>query len=206
MSTTQTFLDIGVVDDFAGVSDFTGMDSPALQPQYSHTKRIRGLGMLFRDQIDASYDMDNFLFDVFDPSTAQGVFLDMWGEKVGAKRNLIVDGTEVRLSDEAYRFLVFYKALANVSDSTTETLNRLLTKLLKIRVFVLDRGDMTIAVHVLGRLSSEQRAIFKALGLYTRGAGVGFNIYVIDPNVFGFIGSLLNPFNQAPFGTTDSSL
>lgn len=206
MSTTQTFLDIETAEDFEGITDFAGMDSPALQPQYSHSSRIKGLGTLFRQEIDASDNMDDFLYEVFDPSKAKGVYLDLWGKKVGANRNLMIEGQEVRLEDDAYRFLVFYKALANVSDSTTETLNRLLTKLLKVRVFVLDKGTMEISVHVLGRLPAEQQAIFKALGLYTRGAGVGFNIHVIDLSVFGFAGSHLNPFNQAPFGSSTFSL
>lgn len=200
MTTSQTFLDVSAEEDFAKISDFTGMDSVALQPQYSHAARIKALGQFFRDSLDVSESMSAFLEQVFDPSTASGVFLDKWGEKVGVKRNLTINGTEVLLNDDSFRFLVFYKALANVSDSSTETLNRLLTKLLKTRVFVLDNGDMTISVHVLGKLTSDQRAIFKALGLFTRGAGVGFNILVIDENVFGFQNSRLNPFNVAPFG------
>ena len=48
--------------------------------------------------------------------------------------------------------------------------------------------------------SAEQSAILDNYGLLTRGAGVGWEFYQIVPSeTFGFDGSGLQPFNQAPF-------
>jgi hypothetical protein len=49
-------------------------------------------------------------------------------------------------------------------------------------------------------LTAIQKSIFYAVGTLARGAGVGWELYAVDPaTVFGFDGSGMEPFNQAPF-------
>ncbi len=55
-------------------------------------------------------------------------------------------------------------------------------------------------------LDAVQSAVFKAAGTLARGAGVGWELYAVGPDkVFGFDGSAMHPFNQAPFAP-DASL
>ena len=145
--------------------------------------------------------MDAFFNNVLNPDTALGVWLDWWGKRVGVNRNLVVDGVDTRLDDEFFRFLIFYRAVVNVSNGTSETINRLLTKLIGLPVFVSDYQDMTIRIRIVGEPTSVQVAILKNYGLLNRPAGVLVNVEAVAPNelVFGFFGSELLPFNQGVF-------
>ena len=151
--------------------------------------------MLFRSQLDAFF---NFILN---PDTASGVWLDWWGKRVGVNRNLVVDGQDTRLDDEFFRFLIFYRAVVNVSNSTAETINSLLTRLIGLPAFVNDYQDMTINIRIVGEPNSVQIAILKNYGLLNRPAGVLANVEAVVPNtlVFGFYGSKLLPFNQGVF-------
>lgn len=97
--------------------------------------------------------------------------------------------------------MIFYRAVVNVSNGTSETINRLLTKLIGLPVFVSDYQDMTIRIRIVGEPTSVQVAILKNYGLLNRPAGVLVNVEAVAPNelVFGFFGSELLPFNQGVF-------
>jgi len=117
------------------------------------------------------------------------------------------DAFLITLDDEHYRLLLLYKAMANISASDAATQNKLLSILIDSGI-----GDMPSAGYVLqvdtmvirwvfeDFLDSMQQAIFKAVGTLARGAGVGWELYAIDPRMtFGFDGSAMQPFNQAVF-------
>ena len=108
---------------------------------------------------------------------------------------------DTRLDDDFFRFLIFYRAVVNVSNGTAETINRLLTKLIGLSVFVSDYQNMSIRIRIVGEPTSVQIAILKNYGLLNRPAGVLANIESVAPNelVFGFFGSNLLPFNQGVF-------
>ena len=105
------------------------------------------------------------------------------------------------MDDEFFRFLIFYRAVVNVSNSTAETINSLLTRLIGLPAFVNDYQDMTINIRIVGEPNSVQIAILKNYGLLNRPAGVLANVEAVVPNtlVFGFYGSKLLPFNQGVF-------
>ncbi|MGL4208548.1 MAG: hypothetical protein ACRCTY_04095, partial [Candidatus Adiutrix sp.] len=49
-----------------------------------------------------------------------------------------------------------------------------------------------------------EMGVFKAAGTLARGAGVGWEMYALNPEmVFGFDGSTMHPFNQRPFTPTE---
>ncbi len=201
MTDTQTWRNILSDEDFERIPDLNSLVSIAIQPQYAHSVRLGAFCKLFQDEIDATPQLASLLEMIADPETARGVFLDWWGVRVGADRHIQMNGENVRLDDDTYRFLIFYRALANISDASAATMNTLLKKLIGLPVFIVDNMDMTVSVHVLGNPSDLQVVILSQYGLLTRGAGVGYNIVVQNPDtqIFGFDGSKLMPFDQGVF-------
>lgn len=120
MADSATWRNILSVEDFRKLSNVGSLISIALQSQYSHSERYRQLGLLFNAELDASPQLDAFFNFILNPDTASGVWLDWWGKRVGVNRNLVVDGQDTRLDDEFFRFLIFYRAVVNVSNSTAE--------------------------------------------------------------------------------------
>ena len=201
MTDTQTWRNILSESDFECIPDLDSVVSIAIQPQYAHAEKLGALCRLFQDEIDATPQLKSVLEAIADPATAQGVFLDWWGVRVGADRHIELNGQNVRLDDETFRFLIFYRALANISDASAATMNALLKKLIGLPVFVVDNMDMTVSVHVLGNPTDLQVVILSQYGLLSRGAGVGYNIVIQNPDtqMFGFFGSKLMPFDQGVF-------
>ena len=201
MTDTQTWLNVLSQDDFERITNMKSVVSIAIQPQYSHAQKLGAFCRLFQDEIDATPQLENVLKAIADPNTACGVFLDWWGVRVDASRYVTLDGKQTRLDDETFRFLVFYRALANISDASAATMNSLLSKLIGCTTFVKDNLDMTISVHVLGAPTSLQTAILRQYGLLNRAAGVKYNIIIQNPETptLGFNGSKLWPFNQGAF-------
>lgn len=119
----------------------------------------------------------------------------------------LAERTFVTLDDETFRLLLLYKALANISASDAATQNKLLSVLVDTGVggfegasYVLEVDTMVIRWTFEYFLTPLQLAVFKVAGTLARGAGVGWQLYAINPDkVFGFDGSEMQPFVQAPF-------
>jgi hypothetical protein len=113
----------------------------------------------------------------------------------------------VTLEDEYFRLLLLYKAMANISASDASTQNKLLATLINTGIggfpsvgYVLEVDTMVIRWVFEDYLTPLQLAVFKVAGTLARGAGVGWELYAINPaQVFGFDGSGFQPFDQAPF-------
>lgn len=202
MAATQTWEDILQVDDVQSMTDFSDLTTDAIQSQYSHAARIRSTAFALRQQIDATQDLVNLQRMVADMQTAQGVFMDWWGQRVGVDRLLQVDGQYYRFDDDYYRFLLFYRAQCNVANATAFTMNSMLSQLTDTRVFVVDYQDMSIqSIVVIGSISDLQAQILQTYGLLNRPAGVLTNFLIIYPDekIFGFDGQNLLPFDQGVF-------
>jgi hypothetical protein len=180
--------------------------SYAIQSQYAASRRIAALCAGYQRRIDPHRDVDLFYANVFDIMTAAGWGLDNWGRILGIGRNIpTLDKTGViTLADENYRLLLLYKAMANISPSTAKGQNDLLAFLVNTGVaafpkaYVLHTDTMVIRWVFEDYLDDTQLAIFAAAGTLARGAGVGWELYAINPKVFGFTDGW-QPFNQAPF-------
>ena len=115
--------------------------------------------------------------------------------------------TMITLDDELFRLLLLYKALANISASDAATQNKLLSVLIDTGIggfgnvaYVLEVDTMMIRWVFEDYMTPLQLAVFRVAGTLARGAGVGWELYAINPGqVFGFDGSGMQPFNQAPF-------
>lgn len=204
MSST-TWLNIFDVTDFRKIADVRDKVSTALQSQYSHSQRYRNMNTVLNVNIDMSTDIDNAYTEIMNPLTAKGVFLDWWGYRIGVNRYVTINGTPVRLDDDYFRFLLFYRALSNISDTTAYTVNNLLSMLTDCDIVIQDNGDMTFNLIVYGNPTDLEKTIIKQYGLLNRPAGVMYNKTTIYPDPekqFGFFGSGLHPFNQAPFNNS----
>lgn len=202
MQSFQTWQDFLQVEDVREMSNVLDKTSTVLQSQYAASKRIGNLGKFFQKEIDATENIELLKEEVADMESAAGVFLDWWGERVGVTRYIKVNGEYVRLDDDYYRFLLFYRARCNLSDSTCATMNRMLSMLTDTRVFVVDYQTMSISsVVIIGAISDLQSQILSTYGLLNRPAGVLANYLIIYPDeqILGFEGSDLLPFDQGVF-------
>lgn len=209
-----TWRDIHDTRNLVSIDDLRSLASYAIQSQYSASPKMGKLITSFQGRLSPYDEIDLFFNKIFDIYTAEGYGLDNWGRILDINR-VVEDadtGVSYRLEDEPYRLLLLYKALANISSADAETLNRLLSELINTGIgsfnpvaYVLEVDVMVIRWVFESFLTGEQKAIFKVAGILAKGAGVGWQLYAIDPSkVFGFDGSRMNPFNQAPFAPDDA--
>lgn len=199
-----------------------------IQSQYSASPTIRALAESARIHIAPDADMELFYKQIFDIGTAQGAGLDIWGRILGMGRD--VDVTDLSdffgfygsdnqpfdqapfwnglnqptgvytLSDEAYRQLLLWKAMANISAADAASLNRLLQGLFPGKnVVIYETGVMAIELILYFPLEPWERTILKNYGLIAKGAGVELNWVEIPYPVFGFNEADYEPFDSEPF-------
>lgn len=143
--------------------------------QYANSPIITQLISNFFQYVDQTANMDAFFDNVWNIDTAQGEGLDVWGRILGVSRVLKVPVGDYfgmtgpsgasglpfnqapffhgnpltenfALTDEAYRTLLFAKALSNISDGSIKGINQLLLNLFPERgnCYVTDGEDMTM--------------------------------------------------------------
>src|ERR1035437_1551956 len=141
--------------------------------QYANSPILYQLIENINSNLDQTEAIDNFFDTLFNVETAQGVGLDILGRIVGVVRVLLVGSGDYfgfeevgnsnagrfgtapfyndqvlaasyALSDTAFRFLILAKALANISDSSIASINRLLLLLFPNRgaAYVIDNENM----------------------------------------------------------------
>lgn len=202
MADTQTWFNFASVEDVRGIPDVASTQSEAIQTQYAFSADFQNLGSLMQDVIDATPDLERLHAAAMDPQTAYGVYLDWWGQKVGADRFIKVRGEYVRFDDDYFRFLILYRAACNISNGSADAANKLLQRLTDTTVFVVDYLDMSVnSIVIIGNISDLQAMILQTYGLLNRPAGVLTNLLVIYPDeqIFGFEGSTLMPFDVGVF-------
>lgn len=211
------------------VSDIDALEP--VQSQYAASPRILALLVKQAALLDPGKDLMLYYDGIFNPKTAQGVGLDIWGRIVGIGRMLWMQNTEFfgfayqnfenfdqapfwneslaqgqfRLTDEAYRFLIFYKAMANIGVGTMQAVNAMLNALFEAEhgsgsCCVLETGVMEIRAVFSFYLTGYEQALLEQYGLLDRPAGVLFNWYQHDPaEMFGFAGQELQNFDNGIF-------
>jgi hypothetical protein len=175
--------------------------------QYANSAILTRLVTDFAQYVDQTKDFDQFFDLMWNVDTAQGYGLDAIGRKVNASRTVNVPGDPTffgfeeagapafgggtffsgggitrnfLLSDEAYRTLIFAKALANISDGSIPSANQILLNLFKGRgnCYVTDGLDMTITYTFEFALTPVELAIVSTSGILPTPAGVSFTIVV----------------------------
>lgn len=201
--------------------------------QYANSPTLRQLIRNMDEYINPDTDFDAFYNYVWNVETAQGFGLDIWGRIVGVGRMLTIPGNETylgynealnwqpfnqapfytgvqstqtyRLADDAYRKLILVKALANISDCTSPSLNRLLSNLFagRGRCYVSDTGKMEFRYVFEFALEPYEIAILTQSGAIPKPAAVQANVLQVDlPNTFGFNEALMQPFGSGVFFTS----
>lgn len=199
-----------------------------VQSQYAASPTIRALVESARTSIAPDEDIQLFYDRIFNIETAQGVGLDIWGRILGIGRSIDVDNYDevfgfeeadydpfdvspfwagegatqrYTMADNAYRELLMWKAMANISTADAASLNRLLAGLFPGQdVVVHEAGIMGIELYIFFPLEAWQRSILRNYGLLAKGAGVGFKWVEIPYPVFGFAETeFYDPFDTSPF-------
>ena len=83
--------------------DFNELAEKTIQSQYGASPHIIGIVKAAAEQLDPSADIETFYNEVFNPKTAHGVGLDIWGRIVGADRYLTVE------NEDFFGFLGFWR-------------------------------------------------------------------------------------------------
>lgn len=125
----------------------------------------------------------------------QGIFYD--GQQQGQTENAGV----YNLTDTAFRKLILWKALANISTCDLATFNKLLGKLFPQRVIFTQEIDvMQIRIMSIPALEPWERAILRMYGLFAKAAGVSYEWLEIEDVYLGFATDYqLAPFGQGTF-------
>lgn len=177
--------------------------------QYSNSSRILTLIESWNQGLDPSELIQSWFDNVWNLKTAQGYGLDVWGRIVGVDRVLKVssgkyfgfeeanDLTETgfdnapfyagnaatsnfRLTDDAFRQLIYAKALANITDGSVLSLNKILATLFagQGRAYVKDNNDMSMT-YVFDFVPTDvQVSIIQNSGVLPRPAGVNVSYQI----------------------------
>lgn len=176
--------------------------------QYASSPILLSIIDNFAQSIDPTANLDAFYDTIWNVSTAQGVGLDIWGRIVGVQRVIptVADvdfgfqeaGTlsavgfgqgefnsggsvtsNVALSDDAFRLLIFAKALSNITDCSVTSINQLMLSLFPGRgdCHVQDNNDMTLTYVFNFATTPVEKAVIQGSGVLPRPTGV-FPIYV----------------------------
>jgi Protein of unknown function (DUF2612) len=176
--------------------------------QFGNSPSTLALIDSFNAAVDPSANIDAFYDNVWNVATAQGVGLDIWGRIVGVQRVLQVasgvyfgfaeaaDSTSetpfnqapfysgqtttgnFALTDDAFRTLIYAKALANICDGSIPSINNILMTLFGSQgnCFVTDLGAMAMTYTFNFTLSPVDFAIVSQSGVLPKPTGVTLTI------------------------------
>lgn len=199
-----------------------------VQSQYAASPRILALAAQYWQLLDPTPSADLMISKMIDPSTAAGYGLDVWGRIVGVKRALVPVGGDYLAfappsgvtnpegnswdnapfnpvnsagyaSDAIYRVYVYVKAMLNIGNGSLADLNRYFSLLFPgSGIKIIHSGTMIIRVlDFSARLTAADILALRTLDWLP--LGVGWQLWQGTPDCFGFAGSELQPFDQAPF-------
>lgn len=187
-----------------------------IESQYGNSPTLLQMIERFNGYIDPATDIDNFFNTIWNVETATGYGLDVWGRIVVVPRVLHIGTVDYfgfqgpsdasglpwnqapfyngeattmnfALSDDAYRQLIYAKALKNICDGSVFAINNILLLLFgptsQMPVagdsYCTDDGNMTMTYTFHGTLSPVQSAIIFQSGVLPQPNGV--TITVVHP-------------------------
>lgn len=204
-----------------------------VQSQYSASPRILAIAGMYWDMLNPGSEIQTMLDDMLNPSTARGYGLDVWGRIVGIKRATVpVSGEYLAFdpdpmsnpdgdswnnapfnpltpqglaTDAVFRVYVMVKAMMNIGNGSLADLNKYFSLMFPDSgIQVIHAGTMIIRVLDYDAVLTDA-AIMALRSIDWVPAGVGWQVWQGEPDCFGFLGSELQPFDQAPF-IADSAL
>ena len=204
-----------------------------VQSQYSASPRILALAALYWDKLNPAEEIQSLLDNMLNVATAKGYGLDVWGRIVGIKRATVpVSGEYLAFdpepldnplgdswnnapfnpltaqglaTDPVFRVYVMVKAMMNIGNGSLADLNKYFSLMFpNSGIKVIHAGTMIIRVLDYDAVLTDA-AILALKSIDWVPAGVGWQVWQGAPDCFGFLGSELQPFDQAPF-ISDSAL
>lgn len=198
-----------------------------VQSQYSASPRILALAGMYWDMLNPGSEIQTMLDDMLNPSTARGYGLDVWGRIVGIKRATVpVSGEYLAFdpdpmsnpdgdswnnapfnpltpqglaTDSVFRVYVMVKAMMNIGNGSLADINKYFSLMFPDSgIQVIHAGTMIIRVLDYDAVLTDA-AIMALRSIDWVPAGVGWQVWQGEPDCFGFLGSGLKPFDQAPF-------
>lgn len=176
--------------------------------QYANSPILTLLIENFDQYIDQTQNFEDFFDLIWNVDTAVGYGLDVWGRIVGVTRTLSVSDTvflgfeqqlptvgsfgsgifysgnpltsNYQLTDNAYRTLIFAKALANICDGSIPAINQILLNLFPGRgdCYVTDGQDMTMTYTFEFPLTPVEIAIVGQSGVLPKPVGVAASLVI----------------------------
>ena len=177
--------------------------------QYANSPIILTILEDFCEAVDPWPILNEFYNLLWNVNTAVGYGLDVWGRIVGVTRTLEIpagrflgfaqqlgstdpfnvspffagslSGNNFSLSDDAFRLLIFMKALANITDGSTKSINTILRTLFAGagNAYVTDNQDMSMTYTFDFVLDPVQSAIVNQSGVLPRSSGVSSSVSVL---------------------------
>jgi len=189
------------------IGDITPFDVwTTVLAQYANSPIITTLCTNMAQYVDQTQNLDSFYDVLWNAATAVGSGLDVWGRIVGVNRVLqlpnnssylgfneatswqpfgqapFYSGATVTnnfaLSDDAFRTLIFTKALYNICDGSTPAINQLLLNLFPGlgNCYVTDGENLTMTYTFQFVMTPVQFAIVSNSGVIPRPSGVATTI------------------------------
>lgn len=177
--------------------------------QYSNSPTLIALIDSINENVDPSLNLDDFYNKVWNILTAEGFGLDIWGRILNITRLIdipaifpvLVAPGLTALDDDQYRVLLLTKAMNNLTDCSAPNINQALKRLFVGRgnAFTVNLGDMHMQYKFLFALEPYEYAIMRDGNAVPRPAGVGTEVFSINP-YFGFSEAISwQPFGQGVF-------
>lgn len=185
--------------------------TPVLLAQYANSPAMLQVMEFMNQWLDPAFDIDLFYYNIWNIQSANGIGLDIWGRIVGVPRTIQLSSTQLyfgfhegnpsfypfnnepfyngplhgtlfTLLDDAYRVLILTKALANISNFTAPSINKLLAFMFAGRgsCYVLELSRMQIEYVFNFPLQAWEESVLLQSILMPRPAGVGVTI-VVNP-------------------------
>lgn len=148
---------------------------------------------------------DRFNNEILNVDTCNSSALDnLWGKLFKISRNQVINGSTVVLNDDQFREILKIRLFNTTWDGSLYDLNRFMKGLFKNRgeINIVDLQNMNSTFYIVNfELEDWEFQLFTTnKDILPRQAGCGLSVIIIDiENVFGFNGSLLQPFNQGTF-------
>lgn len=173
--------------------------------QYANSPVLLAMVDAFSEAIDAQQEIDEWIADIWDVSSARGWGLDVWGRIVGVQRVIPVSGTKFLgfneagnisadpfgqspfypgffsqanypLPDDDFKTLIYAKAAANIWDGSIPGYNRILRLLFPgFPSFIQDNQNMSMTIVLGFSPSPVQQSILFNTGVLPRPTGVSIS-------------------------------
>lgn len=178
--------------------------------QYANSPTITALINIWNENIDPQADFDAFYTAIWNIDTAQGIGLDIWGQILDISRQInvpaifptLVAPGLTNLTDDEYRVLLLVKAMTNISACSASAINQALQLLFSAdrgNAFAVNQGDMHMQYKFLFGLEPYEFAVMGTREVIPLSAGVGSEIFSVNP-YFGFTEAISwQPFGQGVF-------